>query len=209
MPNDNSSFINYYKIYKLCDFNNTNHEFKLISKTILSILISITLSVIIACISTGNKFDIIKVSITYSYTLAITYIFVLIYQYNIYKKYKYQAYNINTMREALLSKYNLDANNFKYNCDTINNKLNYIYRFIDYYSKANRKLLEKVLSHHKEDYVNLILNKFYNNIDVRNTKYYQNEILTYNNHKIKTNIINEIEAGKFIGYKSLKDKLKA
>ena len=74
MPNDNSSFINYYKIYKLCDFNNTNHEFKLISKTILSILISITLSVIIACISTGNKFDIIKVSITYSYTLAITYL---------------------------------------------------------------------------------------------------------------------------------------
>ena len=203
-----TSFIDYYKIYKLCDFNNNQIKFRLISKTILSIFLSVTLSVIIACIFSGTEFNIIKTSIAYSYSLAITYIFVLIYQYNIYKKYKYQAYNINTMREALLSKYNLDANNFKYNCDTINNKLNYIYRFIDYYSKANKKLLEKILNHHKEDYVNLILNKFYNNIDVRNTKYYQNEILTYNNHKIKTNIINEIEAGKFIGYKSLKDKLK-
>lgn len=147
-------YINYAKLCTTYKLNITKPSFS-------DLLINLTKPVIIVLL-----FNTIIASIIYSFSLSATYTVVLLYQYICYTKYKK---NLNIYQETsnvLVDQYNINPVNLHKNYQSLKQLMSIKYE--DDLCK-HKKTFIKLYTTYFNDYINIILNKFYNNIDVPTT----------------------------------------
>ena len=157
-------YINYAKLCTKYKLNITKPSFSdLLINLTKPIIIVLLFNTIIASIIYSINHNMITTTVIYSFSLSATYTVVLLYQYICYTKYKK---NLNIYQETsnvLVDQYNINPVNLNKNYQNLKQIMSIKYEDD---SCKHKKTFIKLYKTYFNDYINIILNKFYNNIDV-------------------------------------------